>query len=226
MGCDATHIRKVLRLKSGDAICVFDGRGRAFECRIDSISREKVAAVVIEEHPEQPESNVHITLAQAMLKSNKMDTLVRQATELGIDKWAPFISQRSVSRPEGARIEAKKKRWARIMEASLKQCRRNRAMEICHPVSWETLLAQGKSSDLKIVFYENESKPLSVTSKNYSDIIIVLGPEGGFSEAEIDLARNYGYDTLSMGPRILRAETASLSACVLIQYLFGDMGRP
>jgi len=223
-GSDAGHIRKVLRLKKGDAICVFDGRGHEFECCIKSISHDNVTAKVVRAYPRKPEPNVHITLAQAMLKSNKMDTLVRQATELGITRWMPFFCERSVPRPDGTRIEARKKRWNRIMHEALKQCRRNSVMEICDPVSWEKLLEQGESGDLKIVFWENETKPLAGPTENYSRIMVILGPEGGFSSNEIDLARTHGYKTLSMGPRILRAETAALSACVLMQYLFGDMG--
>ena len=144
-GSDAIHISKVLRLKIDDVIAVFDGRGHAFECRIRSVSPEMVSFMVEKAHASKKESHVQITFAQAMLKSKKMDTLIRQATELGISCWAPFFSERSVPTPDQKRLSARVERWNKISREALKQCGRDIFMEVLPPVSMEEVLKQGVS---------------------------------------------------------------------------------
>jgi len=227
-GTDAMHISKVLRLKAGDTVSVFDGRGHEFECRIKSVSSREVVLAVVKAYPSKSEPAVHITFAQAMLKSKKMDTLIRQATELGISRWAPFFSERSVPTPDHKRLAARLERWNKIGRESLKQCGRDILMEVSSPASMEAVLKQGQTCDRKIIFWECESNPLGdavpMTPESISNIIVVVGPEGGFSVQEIELAKSLGYVTAALGPRILKAETAAVSAAVLIQYCFGDMG--
>ena len=227
-GTDALHISTVLRLKVGDMISVFDGRGHAFECRIKSLSSHEVDVIVEKNHPSKTESDIYITFAQAMLKSKKMDTLIRQATELGISRWTPFFSERSVPTPDRKRMNARLERWNKISREALKQCGRDIFMEVIPPMPMKEMLTRGQACDRKIIFWECESAPLeepiSLPPEQIKSLMVVVGPEGGFSAQEIDLATSLGYETQSLGPRILKAETAAVAAAVLMQFCFGDMG--
>lgn len=226
-GPDARHINTVLRLKPGETIGLFDGKGFEFEARIVSISPGGVEVSIIRRFPSTAESSVQITVAQAFLKERKMDGLVRQLTELGITRWIPFFARRSVARPNKKQLLSRTKRWKKIAKEALKQCRRGRIPEICEAVSYEDVLNLGQSCDLKIAFWEGELKPvhgnLPEPDRKFKKIFAMLGPEGGFSTQEIERARDRGFVTAALGPRILRAETATIAACVLLQYIYGDM---
>ena len=227
-GTDARHIKKVLRLKQGDIITLFDGAGSEYEARIISLSAGNINVSIIRNFLSTTESPVQIIVAQAFLKQRKMDNLVRQLTELGITKWVPFISKRSVPKPDNKRLTARTNRWEKISREALKQCNRGRIMEIGPTVSFEDTFNISKQSSLKIAFWENESKPINLalaqSKRHFNNIFIMIGPEGGFTSQEIEKAKACGFITATLGPRILRAETATIAASVLIQYLFGDIG--
>lgn len=228
-GSDAAHIKKVLRMKSGDRIGLFDGRGFEYEARIENLLAGSVEVSITKRFLSASESPVQIIVAQALLKDKKMDILARQLTEIGITKLIPFTSIRSVPRPDKKRLSERRKRWEKIAIEALKQCRRGHVTEIGETITFNDVIKIDDECDLKIVFWENESKPISdavqqVHDRHYRKILAVLGPEGGFSEKEIEDARACGFVTASLGPRILRAETAAVAACTILQYLFGDMG--
>ncbi len=226
-GSDARHIKTVLRLKSGDKIGLFDGKGFEYKAKIVDLSTGRVKVSVIRRFPSTAESPVQITVAQGFLKEKKMDGLVRQLSELGIIKWNPFIAERSVPRPDKKQLSARTKRWEKISKEAIKQCKRGCIMEIGDTVSFEEILNLSQTADLKIAFWENELQPLNAElprpDRNINKIYALLGPEGGFTQQEIESARDRGFVTASLGPRILRAETATVAACVLLQHLFGDM---
>ncbi len=226
-GSDARHIKTVLRLKSGDKIGLFDGKGFEYKAKIVDLSTGRVKVSVIRRFPSTAESPVQITVAQGFLKEKKMDGLVRQLSELGIIKWNPFIAERSVPRPDKKQLSARTKRWEKISKEAIKQCKRGCIMEIGDTVSFEEILNLSQTADLKIAFWENELQPLNAElprpDRNVNKIYALLGPEGGFTQQEIESARDRGFVTASLGPRILRAETATVAACVLLQHLFGDM---
>ena len=227
-GTDARHIKMALRLKPGDIITLFDGAGNEYEARIISLSADSVNVSIMRSFPSTTESPIQIIVAQAFLKQRKMDNLVRQLTELGITKWVPFISKRSVPRPDNKRLAVRTNRWKKISKEALKQCNRGRIMEIGPIVSFEDTFNISKQSSLKIAFWENESKPINLalaqSNRHFNNIFIMIGPEGGFTSQEIEKAKACGFITATLGPRILRAETATIAASVLIQYLFGDIG--
>ncbi len=229
-GSDAHHIKNVLRLKPGDKIGLFDGTGLNYETKIVTLLPKSVEVSVIRSFPSATESIVDITVAQALLKDRKMDLLVRQLTELGITRWIPFIAKRSVPRPDKKRLFIRTERWKKIAKEAVKQCKRSCPLIIGATVSFEEVLNLGKDSDLKIVFWEEESIPVSneflvSNVKPAEKIFILLGPEGGFTLKEVENAKANGFITAALGPRILRAETATVAACTLLQYLFGDMGK-
>lgn len=228
-GQDAKHLRDVLRLQSGDKVCLFDGTGHEYLSEITGITQDSVQLNILD-HTYESESPVKITLAQAFLKDKKMDTLVRQVSELGISRWLPYQAARSVAKPDNDRLKARKERWIKIVKEALKQCGRSRLPEICDTVSFKEALSMVSHCDLKILFWEKSGTPLSEIAadvknmnKKCSSVCIFLGPEGGFEDKEVEMAIKSGFVTLSLGPRILKADTASLAACALVQHLFGDM---
>ena len=227
-GSDAKHIIKVLRLKESDRLFLFDGRGFDYEAEIARISPEKVEVNVLKKFPSKSEPVVHITVAQALLKDRKMDDIIRHVTELGIFKWIPFPAHRSVSRLDRRRLFSRMERWERIAIESLKQCGRNKPPAIISADSFEAMLSLSENSDMKIIFWENETAALtdfkSLHEKPVQHIFMGIGPEGGFTDEEIEKATACGFRTLSLGPRILKSDTATVSACTLMQYLYGDLG--
>ena len=226
---EAHHIKNVLRLRPGDRIKLFDGTGFEFEAVIRKMSAEKVDVEILSRIRATLRSAVQIMVAQAFLKEKKMDDLVRKLCELGVAKWIPFFSQRSIARPDPSRLAGRTRRWHRIAAEALKQCRRPDLPEIAGPLSFEEVLDFSKTCDLNIVFWENESTPLNSAIESnekhpIKKILLMLGPEGGFTHQEIQMSEHSGFFVAGLGPRILRAETATLAACAIVQYLFGDMG--
>jgi 16S rRNA (uracil1498-N3)-methyltransferase len=226
-GPDARHIRTVLRLKPGDKIGLFNGKGFEYEAEIVDLSPGKVNATLIRSFPSSAESPIRITVAQGFLKERKMDGLVRQLSELGITEWMPFIAERSVPMPDKKQLLTRTKRWEKIAREAVKQCRRGRIMKIGDTASFSQVLNLAMDCDLKIAFWEDESRPVqSINAKSpIQTVFALVGPEGGFTQKEIEKANNHGFVTAGLGPRILRAETAGVAASVLLQYLFGDMNQ-
>jgi 16S rRNA (uracil1498-N3)-methyltransferase len=226
-GQDARHIKTVLRLKPGDKIGLFDGKGFEYEAEIVDLWPGKVNASLIRSFPSTAESPVRITVAQGFLKERKMDGLVRQLSELGITEWMPFIAERSVPMPDKKRLLTRTKRWEKIAREAVKQCRRGRIMKIGDTASYSEVLNQAQVCDLKIAFWEEESRPAQTVDPEapIHSVFALIGPEGGFTQKEIENAKDHGFVTASLGSRILRAETAAVAASVLLQYLFGDMNQ-
>lgn len=224
-GQDAKHIARVLRLDTGDCINITNGKGKDFTAQIASISQGKIEIDIVREVASISESPIDITLCSGMLKDNKMDLVIKHVTQLGICKWIPFFCERSIPSPDAKRMENRLHRWKTIAGESLKQCERSRVPRITAPLTFEDLMAVSDTYDLKIAFWEKATQRLDTLEKTdlMKKIIILIGPEGGFSQAEISLAREKGFLSFSLGPRILRAETASISSCTLIQHLLGDL---
>ncbi|WP_321492798.1 RsmE family RNA methyltransferase [uncultured Desulfobacter sp.] len=224
-GQDAKHICKVLRLKPKDAVSMTDGHGTDFTGCIEKISPDLVEISIVSEKKSLTESPLDLTLCTAMLKHNKMDEIIKQITQLGVTRWIPFYCKRSIplsdKKKEGKQIE----RWQTIARESLKQCRRSCLVEIMPAMDFEQVLAFSKECSHKIAFWEASDRPLAPPDTQGShSAVVLIGPEGGFEEEEIRLAVESGFVSYSLGPRILRAETAAVCACGLVQYLLGDMG--
>jgi 16S rRNA (uracil1498-N3)-methyltransferase len=228
-GSEVRHIKNVLRLKPGDEVRLFDGEGFEYDAIIRRCLADRIEIKITHKFPGTHESPLQIAVAQALLKEKKMERLLRHLCELGITQWIPFISEHSVPNPGEKRLSARAGRWNKIIKESCKQCQRSKLPEIIKTLTFEDVLDYGRSCDLKIVFYENASATLKSpmapnTPSTSQKILLVLGPEGGFSDQEIENARTAGYIIAGLGSRILRAETAAIAACTLTQYLFGDMG--
>ncbi len=235
-GPDANHLRNVLRLKPGADVVLFDGQGLEYEARITSISADSATFKILGKSQPTTESPIEITAGISLLKDKKMDTLVRQLTELGVMKIAPILSKRSIAKPKT--LEKRMERWEKIASESLKQCRRSHIPSIMPLIYFKDAVLELKNHPLKIILWEEEPLPLSQAisqfiEKNYpkkddshiKSAAILIGPEGGFSKEEAGLAISNGFIPAGLGPRILRAETAAVAACTIIGHLFGDIGR-
>ena len=228
-GSELRHIKNVLRLKPGSRIYLVDGEGFEYEAVIRRFLTDRVELEITDKRPGKKESPVSISVAQALLKDRKMDRLLRHLCELGIARWVPFMCKRSVPIPGKKRLTTRVERWQKIVQESMKQCQRAMLPQIFATMTFEDLLDTGRNYDLNIIFFENEntslnSLMLTVGQPPPKNILLILGPEGGFTDGEIDRARAAGFQVTGLGPRILRAETATIAACTLAQYLFGDMG--
>ncbi len=227
-GNDAAHIVQVLRHKVGDFIALFDGHGNEYEAEIMTLSPGRVQVSILRQIAAEGEAPIQIIVAQGFLKEKKMDLVVRQLSEIGAAHWIPFPAGRSVAVPNKKRILHRKERWEKIAVESAKQCGRNRVLTIDPTPSFEQLLNKCSDCEIRILFYEKEPRCfdaalVETNIRQGSKIAIILGPEGGFDPQEIQTARDNGFVTAGLGPRILRAETAPIVACTLVQYIFGDL---
>jgi 16S rRNA (uracil1498-N3)-methyltransferase len=229
IGSEAKHIANVLRLKVGDGIGLFDGKGNEYEAVLVSVSTQEIEVSITRRYPGATESPVQITIAQALLKDQKMDRLIRQLTELGVYRFIPYASKRSIPIPDPRRFEARKHRWNKIIVEAMKQCHRSRILEIDHLETFSGILNRNQQFDLKVLFWENETSTFDLTvfktKSHCRTILAMMGPEGGFTLEEVQQARADGFISASLGPRTLKAETASIASGVLLQYHFGDMGQ-
>jgi 16S rRNA (uracil1498-N3)-methyltransferase len=227
-GSEARHIKNVLRLKPGDTIRLFDGTGIEYKASITNLTGRRAELSIMGKATTAAESPIEMTIAQGYLKEKKMDSLIPSLCELGMSRWMPFISWRSVPKPDQKRLDARLERWQKIARESLKQCRRSVLPRISTPVSFDDVLEFGRSSDLKILFWEQETGLLDRNAftdriNPVKQVLIVLGPEGGFTDQEVEKARKQEFTISGLGPRILRAETATIAACTLMQFIFGDL---
>ncbi len=226
-GSDANHIRRVLRLRPGAQLRVTDGRGQTAAARIQTIENDRVLVEILTPITTRATYDRELAVAQAMLKDRKMDGVIRALTELGITTWIPFVSARSVAQPDHRRLEGRQARWTRIAREAVKQCGRQRPPQILMARDLTEVVHSAESYDHKIMFWEEAgalpSRPQGEADPTGQDrVLLIIGPEGGFTADEADTARRAGIQLFSLGPRILRAETAALAAVTLAQYLFGD----
>ncbi|MCF8126709.1 MAG: 16S rRNA (uracil(1498)-N(3))-methyltransferase [Desulfotignum sp.] len=224
-GPDARHISRVLRLSRGDLLHLTNGMGTDFSGCIIECTPEQVVVEMIDAKPSITESPLSLTVCTGMLKHQKMDDVIKGLTQTGITRWIPFYCERSVPLPDSRGLARRMERWQAIARETIKQCRRSRVVEISFPINFDEVLELAKDYDHCIAFWEQGGRPLSglEPGDGSNRTIMLTGPEGGFSEPEIDQASARGFVPYSLGPRILRAETASLCGAALIQHRLGDM---
>ncbi len=220
------HITRVLRLAPEDRVTLFDGGGNEYAARIDSVSPGKVSFVLLEEPARlSGESPLRIILGTALLKPGKFDWLLQKATELGVAEIVPFYSERVVPHQDETRTAGRLIRWEKIAAEAAKQCGRSRVPHIHPPDSLRSTLLKDFGQGAKIFLWEKEETGRldGGLERGSSGVFALVGPEGGFSEAEADLARQSGFRPVGLGPRILRAETAGILIIGLLQFLLGDL---
>ncbi|MDX1412690.1 MAG: 16S rRNA (uracil(1498)-N(3))-methyltransferase [Candidatus Promineifilaceae bacterium] len=230
-GGQAHQICKVLRLSKGDHILVLDNRGWQYELVLTEIESSRVVGTVLLKQLSPTEPTVHITLYQSLLKRDNFEWVLQKGTELGITSFVPILTQRTVVRQNSLR-ENKLTRWQRILSEAAEQSGRGQIPKLAQPVTFQAAL-QEASSDFSIIPWENEranhiaaafarAKPFAGQS-DIPRISLLIGPEGGFSSDEIDQALTSGITPVTLGPRILRAETAAIVAATLVLHELGEL---
>jgi 16S rRNA (uracil1498-N3)-methyltransferase len=227
-GQELQHLRKALRLAPGDRITIFDDAGWEHEALICSLGFERAEIEIIRSYQAQRESALDLTLALGLTKGDKMEFVVEKATELGVSRIAPLASVHTVAKLDRGRAEKRAARWHKIALSAAKQSGRTRIPEILAPSEFRDFMAQARADALKLLFWEKEKAEtlnhVHAAQPTARSVIAVLGPEGGFSDDEVAWARDYGFFPVSLGRRILRAETAAVTALSLVQFLWGDLG--
>jgi 16S rRNA (uracil1498-N3)-methyltransferase len=228
-GDDYKHISRVLRLKIGDKIGINNCTGKEFIGEIASIDKKYVHVNLLNEVSINNESGLKIYLFQGLPKSSKMDLIVQKATELGVCEITPIITQRVVVKSELSEFK-KQGRWNRIILEACKQCKRSIIPEVNPPIEFEELLKRLTNMDIIIVPYEEENnfgiKSLvqQIRTGEIKKAAIIIGPEGGFEPIEIEKLKACRAFIVTLGPRILRTETAGFVCTSLLQYELGDLG--
>jgi 16S rRNA (uracil1498-N3)-methyltransferase len=217
-GQDARQLIHVLRFKKGDLFKVFDGSGKEYSVRAEHIGKDRIDGITIETSRPSTESSIHITLCQALPKGQKMDLIVQKATEIGVKEIRPVITARSLTSANSNKLE----RWGKIAKEALEQSGRVIPVEIHDPAPLEQVIKLINSEDLGLLFCAGKkNSPLKKLLHEYphrGKIFIFIGPEGDFSEEEIEMSRSSVIHPASLGPRILRTETAGLVAAGIIFY--------
>lgn len=217
-GDEAHHLRSVLRLGAGDAVVLFDGRGRAAEAVVTRMGRDAVELEVRGDAP-TGESALSLTVGVAVLKADRMALVVQKLTELGVTAILPLATDRGEVPAERARKSLD--RWRRIAMEACKQSGRSRLPELAEPQSLEETLSSGSAPAVALAAHPG-SPPL-VPSDRRGPMLALLGPEGGWSETELEAMQGAGVRLFGLGPRTLRAETAAIVATALLQWSAGDL---
>lgn len=227
---DVRHIKNVLRLKAGDCVTVCDGKGFDYECTIAEIRDKEVECSINKKTAADTEPPIKVTLYQGIPKAAKMDYIIQKNTELGISGIVPCALVRCVAKIEDKKSEAKKlARWQKIAEEAAKQSGRGIVPQICEPCTLLDAIERLKEEDLAFAIYECESdrslKKTLTTSRDVNSVGFLIGPEGGFDPAEIELLHRSGIRSIGLGRRILRTETAGEAVLSMIMYEIGDINN-
>jgi len=219
-GDEARYLMRVLRMKAGDELSVFDSAGAHFRAIIREAGRNGVVAELAEALPPAGEPARPLVLLQGVLKGEKMDFVVQKAAELGVSEVVPLITERSQ-----VRETRKGDRWRKIAVEASRQSFRTSVAGIREPVAFEDFFA-GRSSAEGFIFWEEGGARLrgARLSPSSKPLVVAVGPEGGFTPREVELARAKGLEVKTLGKRILRAETAALAAVSIVQFMLGEMG--
>ena len=226
-GIDARHIYTVLKMKPGEKVQIVSDDGVTALAQITETAPGRTGVKCLEVIAESHEPAVKITLAQGLVKGEKMDFIIQKAVELGVSRIVPLAMEHSVVRYDGDKAAKKRERWQKIAESAAKQSKRDIIPEVATVTTMDRLMAECDCTT-KIIAYECEDKQglkqALRTNPQTGSILVIIGPEGGISEAELNTARAGGAVPVSLGRRILRAETAGLTALSAILYEFDELG--
>lgn len=215
------HLSKVLRMQAGRELILFNGQGGEFAATIHEVSKKHVTVSVAAHTADNRESPLVLELAIGISRGERFEWVLQKATELGVTKITPLITERTEVKVGGERQEKIIDRWQQILVSACEQCQRNLLPQLATPQLIADWL-QTVNSDLRFVLHHRDSKTLPAEQKPQS-ISLLIGPEGGLSESEIAFALEKNFSVLTLGPRVLRTETAPVAAISLVQYLWGDL---
>ncbi|WP_258360270.1 16S rRNA (uracil(1498)-N(3))-methyltransferase [Moorella sulfitireducens (nom. illeg.)] len=225
-GENAHHALRVLRLRVGETISLADSRGQGYQAEVVAIHKDRVVAAV-KAPLESPEPRVKVTLYQAWPKGDKMDLIVEKCTELGVARIVVINTERSIPRPDREACARRQERWQQKARAAASQSRRHLIPAVEGPLELSEALAGLDQDTLLLVPWEEERscnlKSVLEASPGVQELAVLIGPEGGLTRAEVDLARKFGGRSVTLGPRILRTETAGLVCLAAIMYALGEL---
>lgn len=225
-GEDLHHITRVMRMKEGDHIVCVLPDGRSAVCAIAEITGERIAADIVEWEEGSAELPVRVAIASGLPKGDKLEWIIQKGTELGAHEFVPFIAARSIVKWDERKAEKKVERWQKIAKEAAEQSHRSQQPQVFHPKSLNQLLERSREYTHKLIAFEEEAKQgeaaiLAQTLgsiKAGESILIAFGPEGGFSNEEVELFQSRGFLPCGLGPRILRTETAPLYVLAAVSY--------
>jgi len=223
---EAHHLRRVLRLRTGAVVEATDGTGRLYTVRLAGLDARGAWGTIEARSEPARESPCAITLAQGILKGDRMSWLVQKATELGAARIMPMETARVVARPTGG-ATGRHVRWERIAREAVKQCGRAVVPPVLAPRAFGEVLREIRDQDAAWIFWEGGGQTLAAAARESvtpARLLVLVGPEGGFTSDEVAQAEGAGARLVSLGPRILRAESAGLAALAVCQFVFGDLG--
>lgn len=229
-GEDFGHLTRVLRLKKGDEITATDGSGNLYKCLLEEIYQSEALGKIISVELDQTESPIEMVLLQGLPKGDKLELIIQKTTELGISRVVPVAMKRSVVQLSTGKAKERTTRWQRIAREAAKQCRRSQVPVVEYATDLREVLDSLNEDALILLPWEGENTQgikevlISKETSERKQIAIIIGPEGGFDEQEIELAKQYNAVSVSLGPRILRTETAAIVVTALVMYQLGDLG--
>ena len=218
------HLARVLRMGPGDALQLFDGSGLEHRARIVAADRRQVTAVLLDAQPGLAESPLRIHLGIGISRGERMDLVVQKATELGVAAISPLYTERTEVRLRGEREARKRQHWRQVIVSACEQCGRSIIPIVYEPTALSQWLASADGERKFVLHHRATAAPEGAQLP--ASVSLLVGPEGGLSEAEIGSAEAAGFESLALGPRILRTETAPLAALAILQARWGDMGSP
>ncbi|MBK8188221.1 MAG: 16S rRNA (uracil(1498)-N(3))-methyltransferase [Cellvibrio sp.] len=221
---NASHyLSKVLRMQEGRELIVFNGQGGEYSAQIKEIGKKQIAIQISQFSEGNRQSPLELHLAIGISRGERMDWVLQKATELGVTQIIPLITERTEVKIKGEKQDKKMQHWQQIIISACEQCQRNLLPILQEPQAIDSWL-KTVSTDYRFVLHHRNDQSLSESSAPKS-VTLLIGPEGGLSEEEIILAENEKFQSLRLGPRVLRTETAPVAAISLVQYLWGDLGE-
>jgi len=214
------YLSKVLRMQAGRELILFNGEGGEYSAEISAVHKKTVEVAVQDFSAENRQSQLQLELAIGVSRGERMDWVLQKATELGVTKITPLLTERTEVKLGGERADKKMEHWQQILISACEQCQRNLLPELSEPKPFSEWLS-GCDAELKFVLHHRDNQGLPQHQTTHS-VALLIGPEGGLDDDEIAQAIAQNFSPLTLGPRVLRTETAPVAAISLVQYLWGD----
>lgn len=229
VGDDVNHMKNVLRMREGEHFSAADETGRCYECSVETLDKHQIIANILESHMGETELPSKIYLFQGLPKSDKMELIIQKAVELGAYEIIPVMTRRAIVKLDAKKEASKLKRWQSIAEGAAKQSGRMLIPKISEVKSFEEALKLANELDVKLIPYEcakgmDGTREILGNIKPGMSVGIIIGPEGGFEESEVEQAKTFGVKPITLGRRILRTETAGLTTLSILMYLLEEDG--
>lgn len=220
----ARYIGKVLRLRVGDALTVFNGQGGEFAATVVAVGKNSAVLLIGEQHEVETESPLKVHLVQGISRGDRMDLVVQKATELGVKRISPVLTEYGVVKLDAARAAKRRAHWQGVAESACEQSGRTRPPLVDEPMGLNAWFgARTKEADTDLILRPGANIALASLAAPVTKVCLLIGPEGGFSDSEYEDAEVAGFNAVSLGPRILRTETAAIAAIAVMQSRWGDL---